>query len=80
MNESNDVLTHDRIQAEIAKLLAETAKLNDERDKMRAEASKLSAEADKYRNDLKWHPVALTLGVATAAATIALALSKFFGA
>lgn len=47
MMDSTELLNHDRIQAEIAKLMAETERLNDERDKTRLELLRMADEREK---------------------------------
>lgn len=66
----NDELSHDRITAEIAKLLAETSKLN-------AEHSKLNAEASKITRETFWYPVAIASALVGSVAAITLALSRW---
>lgn len=60
-------LTHDRIQAELAKLIAVAGKLNAETGRINLEATKLSVES-------KWYPA--TVGGAILFALVAA--DKFF--
>ena len=73
----NDELSHDRITAEIAKLLAETGKLNAETSKLNAEHSKLNAEALKITRETFWYPVAIASALVGSVAAITLAISRY---
>lgn len=57
-------LNHDRLQVEIAKLMAETAKLNVESTKLQAETAKINRERFLY-------PVLISSGAFTALAGFA---------
>lgn len=73
----NEEITHDRITAEIAKLMAETSKLNAETSKLNAENTKLSAEASKLTRETFWYPVAIASALVGSVAAITLALSRW---
>lgn len=66
-----DAQTSQRVDAEIAKLVAESVKLNNEARKLVAETGKLSRETF-------WYPIAIAAGLMGAGAALFGSLGKLF--
>jgi hypothetical protein len=75
-----EIDNHDKIQAEIAKLIAETALLNRQTHAgaQIAEADKYRAETAKIYKDLKWHEIILLISGTLAFSAFVVALTKAF--
>lgn len=74
----SEQMTHERINAEIGKLIAEAAKLNAETMKLHAEAGKMKTDSRKAARELFWYPVAIASALVGSVAAATLAATKFF--
>lgn len=65
----SEALNHDRINAEISKLIAEAGKLN-------AETAKFHVEATKLRREAIWYPAAVAAGLIGSISAVTLLVAR----
>ena len=67
----------EKAQIEMIRIIADTRKLVLEADKLCVEAVKLKTEAGKMSLEIFWYPVAIAIGMFSAAATVTALIIKF---
>ena len=67
----------EKAQIEMIRIIADTRKLVLEADKLCVEAVKLKTEAGKLSLEIFWYPVAIAIGMFSAAATVTALIIKF---
>lgn len=66
----------EKAQIEMIRIIADTRKLVLEADKLCVEAVKLKTEAGKMSLEIFWYPVAIAIGMFSAAATVTALIIK----
>ena len=67
----------EKAQIEMIRIIDDTRKLVLEADKLCVEAVKLKTEAGKLSLEIFWYPVAIAIGMFSAAATVTALIIKF---